>query len=728
MTTTHQSATGRKPEIPDVPDRRNSRRWTSRAVLTRMFVLVAFLAVLVVGVVSFLGARSVFSETINSQLASIASDRAEAVSSELDRAKADVATVARDASIALATREIAEAFVELDSADGTLEPGQEQALEQFYASGTTEIGVSTASDLVPLGTPARYLQFHYIVDNPFGADQRSELVDAEDGSMYSAAHSTYHPMLAERARLMGAADLLLIGRDTGDSVVYSVDKRVDFGTSLLAGPYSDTSLAAAVTDQLSSVPVGEAIVVDFEPYVPHGGLPTMFVAASITDQTEIVGSVVVALPRSRLDDVTTFGGRWSDVLSEETAEVYLVGSDKLMRTVSRYWIDDPTAYLASLASAGYSDDVEARIIAYESTVLAQPADTEAVATALDGGTFLGDDVNYLDDKTFTFAEPLHVSGLDWVIVAEMSAEQARSFLVDYGWSLLLLALITIPIAAIAAFVIARRLTRPIGPLATVSDAIAGGDVEAQVPDLGRNEYGDVGNRINAISAKIRASDAEREERNREIMQVLLAALPPRLVDDARTAIDEGTIATVTDFGDLTDTCTMIAVSVSGYFDLTKANMESIVDVSSLFAGSVERLATDTGIERVRSTPDEYVFTAGLRSEGFATGDAIRFVEGLQGLLKELQEDTSLQGEYRIGLSAGSVASGVLRGTELSFGIWGPPVKRALSLAAAAPAYRVFIDQTVADELSDEWELRPVDGIGHDADDLETFSLHPKNQS
>jgi len=691
-----------------------------------MFVLVAVLAVLVVGVVSFLGARAVFAETIDAQLASIASDRAAAVSSELARAKADVATVARDASIALATRDLTETFLELDS--GALDPSEEDALDQFYTSFSAESGASADAALVPRSNAARYLQYHYIVNNPFGADQRYDLIDAQDGSSYSAAHSTHHPMLLERAQLMGAADLLLIGRDTNDGIVYSVQKQVDYGTSLLAGPYSDTALAAAVTDQLSSVPAGEAIVVDFEPYAPHGGQPTMFVAASISDQTGIVGSVVAALPRSLLDSVTTFDGRWSDVLSGETGEVYLVGSDSLMRTMSRYWIEDPTAYLESLASAGYSPDVGEQIITYESTVLAQPIDTDAVAAALEGGTFLGQNVNYLNDKSFTYAEPLHVSGLDWVVVAEISAAQAQSFLIDYGWSLLLLALITIPVAAIAAYVMARRLTKPVDPLTTVSEAIAEGNVDEQVPDLGRNEFGDLGNRINAVSAEIRASDAQREERNTEIMQVLLAALPPRLVDDARAAIDEGTIATAPDFGDLTDTCTMIAVSVSGYFDLTNADMESVVDVSSLFAGSVERLAKDTGIERVRSTPDEYVFTAGLRAEGFATDDAIRFVEGLKKLLIELQEDTSLKGEYRIGLSAGRVASGVLRGTELSFGIWGQPVRQALSLVAIAPPYKVIVDQTVADEISDEWELQPISVAGNNADELNTFTVQEKHQT
>jgi class 3 adenylate cyclase len=693
-----------------------------------MFVLVAVLAVLVVGVVSFLGARSVFSETIDSQLASIASDRAEAIEGELDRAKAAVATVVRDASVALATRDLTKAFIELDAADGALDPSQEDAVDQFYASGSVESGVSTASELIPLAAPARYLQYHYIVNNPFEADKRYDLIDAEDGSSYSAAHSKYHPMLVERARLMGAADLLLIGRDTDDSVVYSVNKRVDLGTSLLLGPYSETSLAAAVTDQLSSVPVGEAIVVDFEPYVPHGGPPTMFIAAAITDQSEIVGAVVVALPRSLLDDVATFDGQWSDVLPGETGEVYVVGSDTLMRTAARHWIENPTAYSERLASAGYDAEVGERIAKYDTTVLAQPVNTEATATALEGGTFLGQDVNYLDDKTFAYAEPLHLSGLDWVIVAEVSAAQARAFLTDYVWSLLLLALITIPVAAIAAYMMAHRLTKPVGPLTTASDAIAEGNVDARVPDLGRNEYGDLGNRINAVIAKIRASDAQRKERDTEIMQVLLAALPPRLVDDARTAIDEGTIATAPDFGNLTDTCTMIAVSVTGYFDLSNADMESIVDVSSLFARSVERLAADTGIERVRSTPDEYVFTAGLRSQGFASGDAMRFVGGLQGLLEELQKDTSLMGEYRIGLSAGRVASGLLRGTELSFGIWGPPVKRALNLAAAASAYQILVDETMVDDLSGEWDLRPVDGKGRDVEDLETFSLHPKEQS
>jgi class 3 adenylate cyclase len=723
MTTSTEPTTERDPKHPDASNRK-SRRWTARAVLTSMFVTVAVIAVLVIGVVNFLGARTIFADTIEAELASLNSDRAQAVRNEIDRARADVMAIARDTGVALATREFAATYVELDGAQGTLEPSQEQELVQFYALGGEESGESEGSVLVPVGTAARYLQYHYIVDNPFAADQRQDLVDAEDGSSYSSAHAMYHPMLAERARLMGAADLLLIGGDTEQSVVHSVHKRTDFGTSLALGPYSETSLAAAVTDQLTSVPVGEAIVVDFESYTPHGGLPTMFVAAAVTDQTEVVGVVVAALPRSLLDDVTAFGGRWSDIFGDDSGEVYVVGADLLMRTNSRFWIEDPTSYLEALTKAGYPNEVGELITQYDSTVLAQPVDTDAVAAALDGVAYVEEGKNYLDHKTFASSEALQLPGVDWVIVTEVLASQANSFVVDYGWSLVILALITIPIATLVAYFLARRLTRPVVPLAETSDAIANGDVGALVPDLGRNEYGDLGNRINTISAQIRASDAQREERNKEIMQVLFAALPPRLVDDARAAIEDGTIATAPDFGDLTDTCTVIAVSVSGYFDLAGSDMESVVDVSSSFARSVESLAEGNGVERVRSTPDEYVFTAGLRTEGFAVMDAVRFVEGLLDLLKELQKDTTRMGEYRIGLSAGLVASGVLRGSEISFGIWGPPVRRALSLSADARPYQVLTDHSVSDELDGVWNLEPIGVVAHDAKDSGGFLVTP----
>jgi class 3 adenylate cyclase len=171
---------------------------------------------------------------------------------------------------------------------------------------------------------------------------------------------------------------------------------------------------------------------------------------------------------------------------------------------------------------------------------------------------------------------------------------------------------------------------------------------------------------------------------------------------------------------------VIAVSVAGYFDLTSSDMESTVNVSSVFARAVEELAAETSIERVRSTPDEYLFTAGLRSPGYAAQDALQFVQKLRELLDELQAETSRTGEYRVGLSTGRVATGVLRGSELAFGIWGPTVRSALSLVAAADPYQVLLDGTVEAELGDEWNFEPVEVVELQDQRVQAFEL-PRQQ-
>ena len=146
MTMTDQSTTVEESERPETPDNTDTSRWTSRAVLTRMFVIVAVVAVLTLGFVNFLGARAIFSEAIADQLASLASDRGEAIRTELDRAMAEVSVAARDASIAMATRDFTETFLDLDGTSGDLQPDQEQALEQFYASRFGSIDDSTGAD------------------------------------------------------------------------------------------------------------------------------------------------------------------------------------------------------------------------------------------------------------------------------------------------------------------------------------------------------------------------------------------------------------------------------------------------------------------------------------------------------------------------------------------------------------------------------------------------------
>ena len=186
---------------------------------------------------------------------------------------------------------------------------------------------------------------------------------------------------------LGFGDLLLIDLDT--TVVYTVEKRIDFAASLTTGLGSDSALARAIIEKITAAPLGTAVLNDFDFYVPKDGAPVMFAAASVRNEGEPIGAVAVTIPIEGLNDIMTAQGQWQDTGFGSTGESYVVGSDLTMRSDARLWLEDPEAFAAEFAAAGYPAELAAFIAAFDSTVLLQPVDTEAVDAAFDGDTFIG---------------------------------------------------------------------------------------------------------------------------------------------------------------------------------------------------------------------------------------------------------------------------------------------------------------------------------------------------
>ena len=60
------------------------------------------------------------------------------------------------------------------------------------------------------------------------------------------------------------------------------------------------------------------------------------------------------------------------------------------------------------------------------------------------------------------------------------------------------------------------MTRPVEPAVEVAARIAGGDLDIEIPDLGRNEYGDVARRINTFTADLRAQKQALDDEARRV--------------------------------------------------------------------------------------------------------------------------------------------------------------------------------------------------------------------
>ena len=686
---------------------RRRRSLSLRVRLTWTLVGVSLLAVSTLGLINYFQSQDLLEETVQGQLESTAAGRSSAIENGLERVQAQVAALARDEGVVQALERLTAGFENVEQTR-TLSAAEEAELRRFYEENLlglfeeADITPPPLDELLPTTAAGRYLQYQYIVENPFPADERRRLDMADDGSVYSSVHGEEHPFLRGLAETAGGtleSDLLLI-ESASDQAVYTVDKQIDFATDFTDGPYSDTELAMTVDRRLSEAAVGEAIVVDYDPWLPAGGSPTLFVAASIRSDREVIGALVLEVPAEALTALMTAGGQFSDIGLGRTGESYVVGDDRLMRSDSRLYSEDPDAYLDEFRSEGYPESSAALIEFADSTAFIQPVDNDAVSTALDGDEFTGVTTSYLGDETLTAAMPVGVDGLDWVVVAEVKTSETDNALNEYLDRILVIIAVVIPLVALVAFFLSRALTRPIPPLVGAAATVAGGDLSVELPDLGRNEIGDIARRLNRVTERLRAKRRELAEEEQQITTLLESALPRRLVDQVRSGRK--------DFGDIVDTATVVAVSVLNR-DLSDSGDEEEATEITTVARMLEAAAHENGLERVRSTSEEHLFVAGLGEPGYEADASVRFVLAAFDAVEALAEESENDIVLSAGLADGDVAAGVLGEEQVSFGVWGDPPGMAMTLDALAAPGEILLDRSLVEHLDERWPI----GAGRD---------------
>jgi len=665
-----------------------------RRQLAGLQATTVLVAMLLVGGLNLVAAGRLLDRGSAEQLVQVAESRSASIELGIRGLLADVSATAADLAVVEALSKLDEAYGELDSVE--LAINEREALDRFYEDSVItpieEAGLAslTMSDVAPQTAAGRYLQYHYLIKPLADQVEGSSVVDPGDGSDFSEIHSNAHPFLSN---LLGptVGDVLLISAESAQ-VVYSVNKSIDFGTSLRDGPQRNTALATAVLETLPSVRPGEAVLADYEIYIPSAGTPTLFVTAAVQDETEVIGALVFRVPIEALDAITTAGQRWDEV-GLGKGESYVVGSDAVLRSASRRWIEDPEGYLGALNDDSLRNFIEV----FDSPVGLQPVDTKPVRVVLDGGRFEGNANNYLGEPTLTFARELEIGGLRWVVVAERPRNDVRGPLLGYALRLAILVAVLLPASAICGFVLADRLARSIPLVVSMAEGIADGERGLSPPPLGKNEFGDLARRLAQMSTELgeRESALEREFESRR--ELLLAVLPPRLVgehDDPEHP------------GDTAGGRTVIAVAVE--IDSERTDDQDAGATLSRFAAEADRVVGSFDVERVRAAAEQSLFVAGLESANDGAAAALEFATSLGLLARQV----SIAGDspiwLRIGIATGPVATGVLGAGTLTFNAWGEPVRRAHALAALSQSAEILVDESTILALPDgDWGLAPT---------------------
>ena len=200
--------------------------------------------------------------------------------------------------------------------------------------------------------------------------------------------NTYASWLPRYTEQYGYIDLFLITAD--GRVVYTVEQESDMGQDLMKGRLRSSPAGKAFRRGLKG-----AAIQDFEPYGPSGDVPAGFVSAPIRAGSKTKGVIMVQISIDQINEIMQERTGLGD-----TGETYLVGSDQLFRSDSRF-VEDSTIL--------------------DATYL---VDSEGAKAALSGKT--GEKIfpDYRDIPVLSAYAPLEIRGLQWVILAEISVAEA----------------------------------------------------------------------------------------------------------------------------------------------------------------------------------------------------------------------------------------------------------------------------------------------------------------
>lgn len=348
------------------------------------------------------------------------------------------------------------------------------------------------------------LQYRYIANNPNPTGSKDDLDFATDDSQYSRIHAEYHSIIHNYQKKFGYYDIFLIDDETGQ-IVYSVFKEVDYGTSLLNGPYKNTNFSTIYRAAASVNHKNFVRLTDFEFYDPSYSAPASFIASPIFDGDEKVGVLVFQVPIDEINRIMTGNKKWAHEGLGVSGETYIVGADYKMRNDSRFIIEFPDRFLDRHHQSRIDKHIISRMKTHLTTILLQEVPTDGVKEALIGksGTRMIED--YRGIPVLSSYTPLTIKDMDWVMLSEIDAEEAFYPAEKLRNKIILIALVVVVVVSILGFFISTTISKPILMLSKGIELFGEGNLSSRVIIKSEDEIGRLAGTFNLMAEKIEHS-------------------------------------------------------------------------------------------------------------------------------------------------------------------------------------------------------------------------------
>ncbi|WP_045858408.1 methyl-accepting chemotaxis protein [Teredinibacter purpureus] len=356
-----------------------------------------------------------------------------------------------------------------------------QEFAQKYSADNDGAAIDTNALIANLSDTAIVAQARYITENPHPLGEKHLYDGATGRSVYHRVHRKYHDNFRNFIKEFGFYDLFIVDAETG-SIVYSVFKELDFGTSLLDGPYAATNFGDSFREALA-LPEGKSILKDFASYTPSYEAPASFIATPIYYNDKLTSVLIFQMP---LEPINTIMGERSGM--GKSGESYLVGQDYLMR------------------SDAYLDLKNRSVVASFRHPKEGSVRTEAVERALQGESAERIIRDYNNNAVLSSYSRIDFGDFSWVSIAEIDVSEAFFGVTALKWTMAIIALLGAVIIAAFAFYISKLVSSPILLLGkTIQRVEREGNFQLVIKNDFQDEIGDTSRAFNSLLSNLSSS-------------------------------------------------------------------------------------------------------------------------------------------------------------------------------------------------------------------------------
>lgn len=569
--------------------------------------------------------------------------------------------------------------------------------QDYIAKLSKNLDINSDIDMYyPYSTRACYLQYEYIIDNPYDIGEKNDFIDANDGSQYNEAHKKYHNYLNELLEEIGFYDIFLIDLETGD-IVYSVFKEADFATNLYAGPYSQSNLANLVKSLNENRDIRKPTLVDFKNYRPSYGAPASFIGVPLTQGSEVIGALVVQVSQDEINRVMTSDRNWDIVGMGKTGETYLVGKDFKMRSVSRFFLEDTLNFKSELMDIGLKEKKIGVMYNIGTTILNLQVQTEATQEALKGqsATKIVDD--YRGVPVLSSYSPINIAGLEWAILAEMDQYEAMSVLRTFKRNIIITLALLLFILTFLSSWVAGFLVAPVERLKSAFKQMTDGKYD-KIEIRGSNEFTLLAQQFNGLSKKIESNNDQIEFVKKENEKLLYSFIPKMIAKRIQSG--------ETDIVEVHQNVSLIIIDIDDFTDLTEILTESeAVEKLNELIDAFDSAALNHHVEKIRTQGDNYFASCGLFTPRMDHCKRIvDYALELQQILESFNTRNKLELSLLIGINSGPVTAAVVGKENFNFDVLGETVDNLLEIRDLKLENQIIVDSTVYQKTKDFFEF------------------------